>query len=184
MGGRVIVLTGERGAGKSTVCRETIALAQAKGYTCGGVLTLSQPDGVLDVLDVQSGDIRRLTVGLGAGPAVIQGRFRFDPSTLAWGNEAIASAAVCNLLVIDEVGPLEIERGGGWQSAFGTLKEGGFSLALVVVRPELMVQAQLRLSATATTVMAVTFDTRDSLPAILLETLEEEIHPTQPVALG
>lgn len=183
MGRRVIILTGEREAGKSTACRETIALAQARGYTCGGVLTLSRPDGALDLLDVQSGDIRRLTVGIDAGPVVIQGRFRFSPSTLAWGNTAIACAAACNLLVIDEVGPLEIERGEGWQGAFSALEEGDFSLALVVVRPELVVQAQLRLPITATAVIAVTSDSRDNLPAMLLEMLEKEIHPTQPVAL-
>ena len=184
MGGRVVILTGERGAGKSTVCRETVALAQAEGYTCGGVLTLSRPEGTLDVLDVQSGDLRQLTVGLDAGSAVIQGRFRFDLSTLAWGNRSIANAAACNLLVVDEVGPLEIERGGGWQSAFGILKEGDFSLALVVVRPELVVQAQLRLPATATAVMAVTLANRDGLPAILVEILEKEIHPIQSIAPG
>jgi len=61
------VVSGERGAGKSTVCRETVALARARGYTCGGLLTLSRPDDTLDVLDVRSGDVRRLTVGPSTG---------------------------------------------------------------------------------------------------------------------
>jgi len=131
MTAHTIILTGERGAGKSTVCRETIALAQAKQYTCGGVLTLSRSNGARDVLDVSSGHVRRLTVESDVGPAMIQGRFRFDPETLAWGNEALTHATPCHLLVVDELGPLEIERGGGWLKAFDVLREADFKLALV-----------------------------------------------------
>jgi len=181
MTAHTIILTGERGAGKSTVCRETIALAQAKQYTCGGVLTLSRSNGARDVLDVSSGHVRRLTVESDVGPAMIQGRFRFDPETLAWGNEALTHATPCHLLVVDELGPLEIERRGGWLKAFDVLREADFKLALVVVRSDLfdlLVQAQLQLPASATTVLTVTPHNRDSLPAVLLEMLERE-RPTE-----
>ncbi|HEY67746.1 MAG TPA: hypothetical protein G4N97_05685 [Thermoflexia bacterium] len=171
----IVLLTGERGAGKSSVCREAIALAQARNYTCGGVLTLSRPHGVLDVVDVRSGDVRRLTLDLDVSPAVIQGRFRFDPETLAWGNSVLAQAVPCDLLVVDELGPLEIERGEGWPRAFDILRGTDFALAIVVVRPELIVRAQLKLPISATTVLAVTPDNRDSLPAILMEMLEKEL---------
>jgi nucleoside-triphosphatase THEP1 len=175
---RVIVLTGERGVGKSTICRETITLARARGYACGGILTLSHPDGALDALDVCSGDTRRLTVGPDVNPAVIQGRFRFDPEALAWGDAALARALACQLLVVDELGPLEVELGGGWLKAFDVLCRSNFALAITVVRPELVVQAQLRLPASATTVLTVTPDDRDSLPPVLLEMLEREISST------
>ena len=174
MSARIVILTGERGVGKSTVCRKAVALAQAREYTCGGILTLSQPDGALDVLDVRSGDSRRLTLESAAGPAVIQGRFRFDPETLAWGNVSLAQATPCHLLVVDEIGPLEIERGDGWLKAFGVLGEKNFALALIVVRPELVMRVQLRLPASTTAVLTVTPDNRDSLPATLLEMLEQE----------
>lgn len=169
---RIIVLSGERGAGKSTVCRETIALAQARGYTCGGLLTLSRPDDTLDVLDVRSGDVRRLTLEPDASPAVIQGRFRFDPETLAWGNVVLARAWPCHLLVVDELGPLEIEREEGWLKAFDVLRWPDLMLALVVVRPELVARAQLKLPAGATTVLTVRPDNRDDLPVYLLGLLQ------------
>ena len=175
---RIIILTGERGVGKSTVCRETIALAQARGYTCGGILTLSHPDGTLDVLDVRSGDVRRLTLEPDAGPAVTQGRFRFNPETLAWGNAALAHALPAHLLVVDELGPLEIERGEGWLNAPDLLCRTDFALALVVVRPELVARAQLKFPASATAVITVTPDNRDSVPAILMEMLEGELSST------
>jgi nucleoside-triphosphatase THEP1 len=171
----IVILTGERRVGKSTVCRETVARAQARRYTCGGILTLSRPNGTRDVLDVHSGNLRRLTLASGASAAVVQGRFRFDPGTLAWGNDVLACAVPCHLLVVDELGPLEIERGQGWPRAFDVLRGTEFALALAVVRPELSAQAQRRLPIGATIVLTVTVDNRDGLPDALLERLEREL---------
>lgn len=175
MAARIIILTGERGVGKSTICRETVALAQARGYTCGGILTLSCSNNTLDVLDVCGDHARRLTLEPGVTPAVTQGRFHFDPETLAWGNDVLAHATPCHLLVVDEVGPLEIEQGGGWLKAFDVLRKADFALALVVVRPELLVRAQLKLPTSATTVFTATPRSRGDLPGVLLEILEIEL---------
>jgi nucleoside-triphosphatase THEP1 len=215
---RIIILSGERGAGKSTVCRETVALTQARGYTCGGLLTLSCLNGTLDVLDLKSGHSRRLALRqsssalepkdqqpsrglfegahparpeLGRGtpvegkttdipetdatPAVIQGRFRFDPRTLAWGNEALRHATPCQLLVVDELGPLEVERQEGWTRAFDVLNKADFGLALVVVRPECLVRAQLQLPASTTAIFTVAPDNRAAMPDLLLGMLEREL---------
>ena len=174
MTGRIVILTGERNVGKSTVCRETIALAQAQRHTCGGILTLKRANGALDVLDVHKGHVRRLTLEPGASPAVVQGCFRFDSETLAWGNEALTHATPCHLLVVDELGPLEFERGEGWVRAFDVLHKGDFTLALVVVRPELIVQAQKRFPLGAVTVFSVNTDNRNNLPETLLRILNRE----------
>jgi nucleoside-triphosphatase THEP1 len=172
----LIILTGERGAGKTTVCRKTVTLAQAKGYTCGGIITLAQPDGELDVLDVGSGETRRLTLPPGAEPAIVQGRFCFDPDTVEWGNLTLARATPCHLFVVDELGPLELERGEGWKTAFDVVYKGNWVLALVV-RPELVVKAQVRLPRSAATVLKVMPEDRDNLPSILLEMLERAVNP-------
>jgi len=52
------------------------------------------------------------------------------------------------------------------------LREAKFTLALVVVRPELLVQVQLRLPASATAVFTVTPQNRDGLPEVFLEMLQ------------
>lgn len=173
----LIILTGERGVGKTTVCREAVTLAQAKGYACGGIITLTQPDGELDVLDVSSGETRRLTLPPDARPAIVQGRFRFAPDAMGWGNVALTRATPCQLLVVDELGPLELEQERGWTKAFDVLQRGDFALALVAIRPELVVKAQLRLPSGATTVLKVTPEDRDNLPSILLEMLGRAINP-------
>ena len=174
---RIIILTGERGAGKSTVCRETIALAQARGHTCGGILTMRRADDALDVLNVRSGYVRRLTLDPDERPAVIQGCFRFSPETLAWGNDALGRAVPCQLLVVDELGPLEFEQGKGWQAAFDVLSGRDFTLAIVVVRPELIVQAQLKLPPGAATVFNVTVENRGDLPQVFVDMLGKELDP-------
>jgi nucleoside-triphosphatase THEP1 len=173
----IIILTGERGAGKTSACRETVTMAQAKGYACSGILTLTQPDGELDVLDVSSGETRRLTLPPDTKPAIVQGRFCFAPETFGWGNVVLTHTVPCQLLVIDELGPLELEQHRGWTKAFDVLQRRNFALALVVVRPELVIKAQLRLPGNATTVLSVTPEDRDGLPAMLLEILEKGINP-------
>jgi hypothetical protein len=74
--------------------------------------------------------------------------------------------------VVDELGPLEIERGEGWQKAFDVLRGNDFTLALVVVRPELLERAQRKLPSGSTTVVTVEMDNRDDLPDLLLDALE------------
>jgi hypothetical protein len=78
---------------------------------------------------------------------------------------------------VDELGPLEIVRGQGWQKAFNVLNRGDFRLALVVVRPELVDQARLHLPPAPTTTLTVTHYNRDTLPGLMLETLEQEPVP-------
>ncbi len=174
---RIIILTGRRGAGKTAVCRKTAALAQARGHTCGGILTIRRADDALDVLDVRGGHVRRLTVDAGATPAVIQGCFRFNPETLAWGNDVLRHAVPCHLLVVDELGPLEFERGKGWQAAFDVLSGRAFTLALVVVRPALIGQAELALASSAATVFNVTVENRDRAPQAMVEMLDRALAP-------
>lgn len=175
MARNTIILTGERGVGKTTICQKTVALAQSKSYVCHGILTLSLPNGERDVVDVGSGGKRRLTVGPDAEQVVVQGRFRFDPETLAWGNQVLSRAHDCQLLVIDELGPLEVERGGGWYKAFYALQRNDHALAVAVVRPELVIPAQLRLPSGAATVLTVTPDDRDDFPFVLIDIMESEI---------
>ena len=171
--GRVTILTGSRGIGKTTVCRETLRLAQHRGHTCGGILTLARPD-ARHVYDVRTGAVRRLTCEPHAPQVVVQGRFCFSLETLRWANRALSRSVPCDLLVVDEIGPLELERNEGWTMAFDVLRGGGFELALVVVRPELVASAQLRLLGPAPSVVTVTRGNRNTLPGTLVSMLDRE----------
>ena len=161
---RVVILTGERGVGKSAVCCKIIALARRVGHTCAGILTLSGPGLDREVLDVSTGRKRQLTVEPGSGTSVIQGRFRFSPEVLSWGQSVLCSTTSCSLLVIDELGPLEVEEARGWSSAFEVLGRADYLLGLVVVRPELVDRVRHRLGHGTITVRRVTPQNREGLP--------------------
>jgi nucleoside-triphosphatase len=178
--GQIAILSGERGTGKSTVCQRLAGLARSRGRACAGIITLSRHDDVRDVLDVASGAVRRLTIEGDGQPAVLLGRFRFAADTLAWGAQVLEQALPCDLLIVDELGPLEIERGEGWHRALDVLASEGYRLAVVVVRPGLVEQVLDRIPARATTVV-VTLENRDHLPTELLERLEDTVRD-EPVA--
>lgn len=171
--GRVVVLTGERGVGKTTVCLRSVELARHRGHACGGILTLvEQADRY--VVDVASGGRRLLTRTPSDSRAVTQGRFRFDLATLSWGEEVLSRATPCDLLVIDEIGPLEMEQGQGWASGFDVLREATYGIALLVVRPELVGKAQAELPGCSPQVLTVTRENRDGLPVRLVEMVKQE----------
>jgi len=181
--GRLVVLTGKRRIGKSTVCAEFVALARDEGFHCGGIITLAQDEerhvpaarhavATRHVVAVRTGDRRRLTHSSGAG-AVIQGRFRFSPETIQWAAEAVGRATPCDLLVVDEIGPLEVIRGEGWVGAIDVVREGAYALAVVVVRPELVETVCARLVHLLPEVVSVTHKNRSQLPGRLLSMLGE-----------
>lgn len=171
---KILILTGERGVGKSTVCERSVALARCKGLDCAGIITIRRLPNRLDVQDVRSGATRRLTLPPGAESAVHIGPYRFNAATVAWGNSLLRAAFPCDLLIVDELGPLEFERRQGWTAAFDvlysaadTLPNRADALAIVVVRPWLVARAQQALSPGVVGVLSVNLGNRDSLPQVL-----------------
>ncbi|MCX8066965.1 MAG: hypothetical protein N3B68_03960 [Anaerolineae bacterium] len=130
------LLTGPSGAGKTTFCQEVVARARQKGYTCGGLLTLRGEGSARLGVDIGTGCARLLTRPEGGG--IRQGSYIFDPEALAWGTAVIVSSVPCDLFVLDELGPLEIERGEGWAVGLEVLRRRLFRLGLAVVRPGLV----------------------------------------------
>jgi nucleoside-triphosphatase len=139
--GTIQVITGERGAGKTTTCQSIITQVRAAGQTAAGLLT---PGRFLDgqktgihVVDLSSGEQRLLASALpGEFPGLALGCWTFDEQAIAWGNQRLAEVPPTDLLVIDELGPLEFKRQQGWMAAFDVLRRRAFRLALVVIRPE------------------------------------------------
>lgn len=72
------------------------------------------------------------------------GCWQLDKSVLAWGNEILAGLKNEQIVVIDEIGPLELEAGDGFREALALLDEKRYRAALVVVRPALLPLARLR----------------------------------------
>jgi len=144
----VVVLTGERGAGKTSSCRSIARLAASRGWDVAGVISPAsfregQKVGI-NVLDLRTGRERPLAfVGGESGSAYCC--YSFDEGAFAWANGVLESSLPCDLLIVDELGPLEIELGKGFVSAFDVLRRERYRLAVVVVRPALVGQFEARL---------------------------------------
>jgi len=156
---RLWLVTGERGAGKTRFSRRVAELARKAGWQVGGLISPAVFEGQ-DKIGIQleslfSGEARPLAVKK-AQPSFnrVLGEWHFDAQALAWGNGELtnALAAVKNqkqmeLLVIDEIGPLEILRKEGWTAALPLLNSLVYRVGLVVIRPELVETARQLLPA-------------------------------------
>jgi len=132
-------------------CRHLVDLAriagwQVRGILCPAVFANGQKVAI-EAEALPSGSRRQLATRRLAGqpqtgPATR--RWQFDPEVVAWGNRILQQAPPCDLLVIDELGPLELERGEGWAAGLTALEGGDYRGAVVVIRPELLAAARHR----------------------------------------
>jgi nucleoside-triphosphatase THEP1 len=177
--GLIYVITGERGSGKSTVCAQVAREATGRGMTVAGILTercSPEPGASRRVVDLRSGQARPFGIQPARGPG--SGRsdpltpgWEFDSDVFAWANEAFARSTPCDLLIVDEVGPLELLGGRGWTAALAALRSLDFGAALVVCRPGLLTQLETSLGAQPNGLFTVSAETRDRLPAMIMAAL-------------
>jgi nucleoside-triphosphatase THEP1 len=130
-----------------------------------------------EAVDVGSGErwpLARTDQELG-GPRV--GPYSFDPAGLARALKVLRRAATagCDLLMVDEIGPLELEQGEGFAPILDLLPVEGPTHTLIVVRPAFVDQLLLHLRetsfATPFKTFSVTEENRDKLPLRIVEEL-------------
>jgi nucleoside-triphosphatase THEP1 len=147
------MVSGPSGAGKTAFCRRAATLARQAGWQVAGLLSPALfSSGIktgIQVEDLRSGARRPLASATPGDPFVLQlGNWAFDPQALAWGTEALQASAPCDLFIVDELGPLEFNRGQGWVAALSLLCQPGYRLGLVVIRPDLQEVARRSLPIT------------------------------------
>jgi nucleoside-triphosphatase len=103
-----IAVTGSPGIGKSTLVAK---VAASTGMQVGGVLARDKryKDRRIgfELLDLASGGVGMLADETGSGPQL--GKYRVHPEDLdGVGALAIENALKCELIVVDEVGPMEL----------------------------------------------------------------------------
>ncbi len=182
---RLVVLSGGSGCGKTTLCNRVVALARARDLVVAGVLTPSRFAGGykagLDVEDIQTGQRhplaeartgpRRGIIDSSAGPAT--GGWRFHAEGLAWGTTVLRRASPCDVLVIDELGPLELIRGQGWVIGMDLLRTGCYRLGLATVRPALLPRFQEQLASVEPIILTVTRANQETLAGHIMALLRE-----------
>ncbi|MBN1322157.1 MAG: hypothetical protein JXA87_15095 [Thermoleophilia bacterium] len=188
--GLIYVVTGAKGSGKSTVCARVAREAAENGLAVAGILTERGDDGdpgaPRRVVDLRSGESRpfgsqdreRVRGGWRAAAPADVGQtatndpltpgWDFDPAVFTWVDAVLSRATPCDLLVVDELGPLELLGGRGWASALEVLGSRDYCIALVACRPKLLEVLKEQLGPALTTLFEVTAQGRDALPAAIL----------------
>jgi len=140
----ITIITGNKGAGKSTLIKNLVTALRQEGYSIRGILSpgFYQGENKVAILveNQTNGDTRQLAIHDPGWDTEWPAReWRFDPEILKWGDEVLASIqTTCNVLVVDEIGYLELEKGAGWQSVFALLQRNLFTQAILVVRRSLL----------------------------------------------
>lgn len=146
---QLILVTGLSGVGKTTWCTQLISLARDARLSVNGLLSPSIfKDGRkvgIEVVDLHTGDHRQLAHLRDESSASMQTpRWAFDADAMAWANQTLAASSRSDLMVIDELGPLEFFQNKGLTAGMAKLDSGDYRVAAVVIRSALLPQALQR----------------------------------------
>jgi nucleoside-triphosphatase THEP1 len=170
----IFILTGPVHGGKTTFLENSLVRWSARELAPGGFLSVAVTDASgatgYDLLELKSGRLHPYLRRQGEPGAERIGPFFFVPSILERANAIIREAGPRELLIVDEIGPLELQGGGLWPVVREALSRPGMSL-LLVVREEILEDVVAALGPSRPLV----FDVRDPnvrqlVAASLLET--------------
>ena len=156
----VLVLTGPVHGGKTTFLERAWPRWSARGLACAGFLSPAVTDEEgrtgYDLLEIPS-LLRRPFLRQREEPGAERtGPFAFNPGALERARAILRDPGRPDLLVVDEVGPLELGGGGLWPALRDAIRRPGGAV-LLVVRETIVAD----LAAAITPLVPVVFDVRD-----------------------
>jgi nucleoside-triphosphatase len=145
-----LALIGERGCGKTSLILYLVEAFQKSGLAPAGVVSIGifeQGEKVaIEVLDLMSGTSRLLArLRKEVVTDLRFGDWSFYPETFEWANYQLGSISQTELLIVDEIGPLELEQGGGFKVGLSLFEKGNFHLGIMTARPKCVEDLQNRL---------------------------------------
>jgi nucleoside-triphosphatase len=145
----IILVTGEIGVGKTTYVRQRVTMALQEHRTVAGIISpgkyRSGERVEIWANEPHSGDrypLAELATPTSSG--IVTPRWAFDPAAVQRANQSLACIVTADLLVVDELGPLEWHRGEGFIAAFDLLEKATIGEAIVVIRRSLLEVATAR----------------------------------------
>jgi len=147
--GEIWIITGPRGVGKTRFCSHLAEFAkksgrEVKGIMCPPLFEKNVKTGFF-VHDFASGESLLLAkIKKSDKIGTVTDHWSFDPKAMSWSNDILSGIEDCDLVILDELGPLEFKFGQGWQSGLRLIDKKKYALAIVVIRPDLLEDALMR----------------------------------------
>ncbi len=156
---RTIVVTGPTDGGKTTAVGELVRGLQAAGRPVAGfVQTAVRKEGRkvgFDVADLASGASARIATRVEHGQGEHGTQFVFERQGFDLARQALERADDASVLIVDELGPVELRGGGHLPAVRGALRRARPRAFVVVVRRALVPSLLAALGATDATVVDV-----------------------------
>jgi nucleoside-triphosphatase THEP1 len=136
----IYVLTGPVHSGKTTFLAGAAARWKASGLDVGGFLSVARPGDGCDqgyaLVDLRDGASAPFLTQEGEPEWPSVGPYRFFPQALERAKDILRRDRDADVLVVDEVGPAELDEGGLWPALAEALASG--ARCLCVVREEIL----------------------------------------------
>lgn len=176
-----ILLTGKGGAGKTTACWKALPGLRASGIKMAGFISPPLLDAAgkktgIEMLNLATGEHHTFAHIVRPDQDPDVGVYRLESDAIQWARDVLAAAIFSDidLLVIDEIGPLELKRGGGFAFALEPLADPErIPNAIVIVRQELVDDLAERLGRPDMVRVIVTEDGRVQAPVQLVKLVQE-----------
>jgi nucleoside-triphosphatase THEP1 len=175
-----ILLTGKGGSGKTTACWKALPGLRASGLKLAGFISPPLLDAGgkktgIEMLNLATGEHHTFArvVSREENPDV--GVYRLESDAIDWARGVLAAALFSDidLLVIDEIGPLELNRGTGFAFALEPLADPErIPNAIAIVRRELVNELAERLGRPDMVRVEVTPVGRGSVPAQIVKLVQ------------
>ena len=171
---KIIIVTGERGEGKTTFVKKIIDVLKDEGLETKGFLSLALFDdeikigyNLLNIPDNKVASFIRTNEFQGM---VKFRKYYFSNEGIIWGNKILLSYKknTSDILVIDEIGPLELE-GGGWAESLNELVKLPQFKMIWIVRKEILEEVIKKWGLLNPVIIDVSQTTVDSAKEIILK---------------
>jgi len=185
----IILLSAPRRSGKTTACQKFINHARRAGLGVGGILAPARYDQEdhkvgIDVHCLLTGETRMLGTIVPIAKRRTVGHYQFDEATMQWAVEQVLHAlqTPIDVVMIDEIGPLELLQKRGFAPALDYFPLAQAANAILLVRSTLLECLQETLADLHPTTITMTQETRDQLPARLLQEIQSPLsrRPSKP----
>jgi len=167
-----VIITGEVGIGKTAVCIKLVDQCRIDGIPISGILTIKTDRNHRITEDIQTGDRKVLAVLDVKSERISESRYTFLEEGIRFANSVIRKSGEGSIVLIDEIGPLEL-NGKGFTASDELLDSKSSVQCILVIRKSIL-PAFLKKHSQKFTIIEVTLDNRSNIHNTIFESIKKK----------